>query len=243
MEKMKASLNAEVPADQPNVANVMAIVAPGQDKHRVLAMGSSRTFGLDAAKQETSYGLPYEPVNLGAGSVYKIFTTATALQKAWASTTRSAVAVGYASIYVDGNGRPIPVANSGELPGAAVDHGRAGPVAELRSSSSRSSRRPGRRRHGVRLDSRWRHPFVDPNTDGARTGPSPGSPGQKQASFTLEVSPTSVLELSNVGAACASGGKWCPPSRSGGHRRERPAGDGHRGAVRPGGRAGPGEHC
>ena len=67
MEKMKASLNAEVPADAPNVADVMAIVAPGQDKHRVLAMGSSRTFGLDAGKQETSYGLPYEPVNLGAG--------------------------------------------------------------------------------------------------------------------------------------------------------------------------------
>ena len=79
MDKMKASLNAEVPADAPNVADVMAIVAPGQDKHRVLAMGSSRTFGLDAGKQETSYGLPYEPVNLGAGSVYKIFTTATAM--------------------------------------------------------------------------------------------------------------------------------------------------------------------
>ena len=58
MEKMKASLNAEVPADAANVADVMAIVAPGKDKHRVLAMGSSRTFGLDAGKQETSYGLP-----------------------------------------------------------------------------------------------------------------------------------------------------------------------------------------
>ena len=40
MEKMKASLNAEVPADAANVADVMAIVAPGKDQHRVLAMGS-----------------------------------------------------------------------------------------------------------------------------------------------------------------------------------------------------------
>src|SRR3954453_15228506 len=48
MEKMKASLNAEVPAGAPNVADAMAIVAPGQDHHKVLAMGSSRTFGLDA---------------------------------------------------------------------------------------------------------------------------------------------------------------------------------------------------
>src|SRR6201991_837526 len=76
LERMKASLDAEVPSRQPNVANVMSIVQPGQDKHRVLGMASSRTFGLDAEQQETSYGLPYEPVNLGAGSVYNIFTSA-----------------------------------------------------------------------------------------------------------------------------------------------------------------------
>ena len=37
---------------------------------------------LDSAARQTSYGLPYEPVNLGAGSVYKIFTTATAMVRA-----------------------------------------------------------------------------------------------------------------------------------------------------------------
>ena len=115
MEKMKASLNAEVPADAPNVADVMAIVEPGQDHHKVLAMGSSRTFGLDAAAQQTSYGLPYEPVNLGAGSVYKIFTTATAMEKGMGINYVMPVPPsGYASpIYVDGNGRPIPVNNAG----------------------------------------------------------------------------------------------------------------------------------
>ena len=35
---------------------------------------------------------------------------------------------------------------------------------------------------------------------------------QQQASFTLGVNPTSVLELANVGATLASGGKWCPPT-------------------------------
>ena len=80
MEKMKASLNAEVPADAANVADVMAIVGPGPGPAPGVGDGlESRTFGLDAGKQETSYGLPYEPVNLGAGSVYKIFTTATAM--------------------------------------------------------------------------------------------------------------------------------------------------------------------
>ena len=96
----------------------MAVVAPGADKHRVLAMASSRTFGLDADALETSYGLPYEPVNLGAGSVYKIFTAATALEKGLGINYQLAVPPsGYASpIYVDGGGRPIPVANAGNYP-------------------------------------------------------------------------------------------------------------------------------
>ena len=47
-------------------------------------------------------------------------------------------------------------------------------------------------------------PFIDPNT-GRRTGRSIAevTKAQKQASFTLGVTPTSVLELSNVGATLA----------------------------------------
>jgi membrane peptidoglycan carboxypeptidase len=55
-------------------------------------------------------------------------------------------------------------------------------------------------------------PFVAP--DGRRTDRSIAevTKAQKQASFTLGVSPTSVLELANVGATLVSAGKWCPPS-------------------------------
>jgi membrane peptidoglycan carboxypeptidase len=56
-------------------------------------------------------------------------------------------------------------------------------------------------------------PFVDPNTR-RRTDRSIAevTKAQKQASFTLGVSPTSVLELANVGATLQSSGKWCPPT-------------------------------
>ena len=56
-------------------------------------------------------------------------------------------------------------------------------------------------------------PFVDPNTR-RRTDRSIAqvTKDQRQASFTLGVSPTSVLELANVGATLASAGRWCPPS-------------------------------
>ncbi len=219
MEKMKASLNAQVPANAANVADVMAIVEPGQEKHRVLAMGSSRTFGLDASKQETSYGLPYEPVNLGAGSVYKIFTTATAMQKGLGINYQMTVPPsGYASpIYVDGGGRPIPVANSSDsLPEKlSVTDALAQSPNTAFIKLEEFTGVPDVVDMAVRLGmkSLATTPFVDPNT-GRRTDRSIAevTKAQKQASFTLGVSPTSVLELSNVGATLASGGKWCPPS-------------------------------
>jgi membrane peptidoglycan carboxypeptidase len=218
MEKMKASLNAEVPADAANVADVMAIVAPGQDHHRVLAMGSSRTFGLDAGKRETSYGLPYEPVNLGAGSVYKIFTTATALQKGLGINYQMTVPPsGYASpIYVDGNGRPIPVANSGNYADRlSITDALAQSPNTAFIKLEEFTGVPDVVDMAVRLGmkSLATTPFIDPNS-GRRTDRSIAevTKAQKQASFTLGVSPTSVLELSNVGATLASGGKWCPPS-------------------------------
>ena len=218
MEKMKASLNAEVPADAANVADVMAIVAPGQDKHRVLAMGSSRTFGLDAGKQETSYGLPYEPVNLGAGSVYKIFTTATAMEKGVGINYVMAVPPsGYSSpIYVDGNGRPIPVNNAGNYPDRlSVTDALAQSPNTAFIKLEEFTGVPDVVDVAVRLGmkSLATTPFIDPNS-GRRTDRSIAevTRAQKQASFTLGVSPTSVLELANVGATLASGGTWCPPS-------------------------------
>ncbi|MCX6467272.1 MAG: transglycosylase domain-containing protein [Pseudonocardiales bacterium] len=218
LDAMQAALVAEVPATQPNVANVAATVQPGQDRHRVLAMGSSRVFGLDAESFETSYGLPYEPVQFGSGSTYKIFTAATALEKGLGINYQLAVPPsGYASpIYVDGGGRPLPVRNGGDLP----------PRMTITDALAQSPNTafvklmeftgvPDVVDMAVRLGLRSlaTTPFVDPNT-GERTDRSIAevTKAQRQASFTLGVSPTSVLELSNVGATLASGGMWCPPT-------------------------------
>ncbi|HZG89786.1 MAG TPA: transglycosylase domain-containing protein [Pseudonocardia sp.] len=218
LEKMKAALDAEVPPDQPNVANVMSLVEPGQDKHRVLAMGSSRVFGLDGEKLETSYGLPYEPVPLGAGSTYKVFTAATALEKGVGLNAQLAVPPsGYASpIYTDGGGRPLPVQNSGNyaerltLTDALAQSPNTYFIKLMEFTGV-----PDVVDMAVRLGMRSlaTTPFVDPNT-GRATDRSIAevTKAQRQASFTLGVSPTSVLELANVGATLASGGVWCPPS-------------------------------
>ncbi len=218
LEKMKASLTEEVPARQPNVANVMSLVAPGADRHRVLALASSRTFGLDAEAQETSYGLPYEPVNLGAGSVYKIFTAATALEKGLGIDYQLVVPPsGYASpIYVDADGRPLPVQNSGTYPErmSLTDALAQSPNTAFIKLEEFTGV-PDVVDMAVRLGmkSLATTPFVDPNTRlPTDRSIAEVTKAQKLASFTLGVSPTSVLELSNVGATLASGGVWCPPS-------------------------------
>jgi membrane peptidoglycan carboxypeptidase len=218
LAKMKSSLDGEVPPDQPNVADVMSLVQPGPDKHRVLAMGSSRTFGLAADKLETSYGLPYQPVNLGAGSIYKIFTAATALEKGLGINYQMTVPPsGYASpIYLDAAGRPFPIKNDGTYP----DH--LSMTDALATSPNTAFVKleeftgvPDVVDMAVRLGmtSLATTPFVDPRT-GRRTDRSIAqvTKDQRQASFTLGVTPTSVLELANVGATLASAGRWCPPS-------------------------------
>jgi membrane peptidoglycan carboxypeptidase len=218
MAAMTASLKAQVPPDSPDAADVMSIVQPGTDKHRVLAMGSSRVFGLDAAARQTSYGLPYEPVNLGAGSTYKIFTAATALEKGLGINTQIEVPPGgYASpIYRDGSGRPIPVQNAASSypPRLSLQDALAQSPNTAFIKLEEFTGVPPVVDMAVRLGMRSlaTTPFVDPGT-GKPTDRSIAevTKAQRQASFTLGVTPTSVLELANVGATLDSGGKWCPP--------------------------------
>ena len=218
MQQLKAAVDAEVPPQQPHVADVMAMVAPGATKHKVLAMGANRTFGLRADQEETSYGLPYQPVNLGAGSIYKIFTAATALEKGLGINYQMEVPPsGYASpIYKDGAGRPIPVANDGHYPGhltmqQALAQSPNTAFVKLEEFTGVAPVVDMAVRMGMR--SLATTPFVDPAT-GKRTKRSiaEATKAQNLASFTLGVSPTSILELANVGATLGSAGTWCPPS-------------------------------
>ncbi len=59
----------------------MNVIRPGQDSHKVIAMASSRTYGLNADADETVQAQPYSLAGDGAGSVFKIFTTAAAMEK------------------------------------------------------------------------------------------------------------------------------------------------------------------
>ena len=62
------------------VANVMSVIKPGKDSHQVMAMASNRTYGLNMDTGETMQPQPFSLVGDGAGSIFKIFTTAAALE-------------------------------------------------------------------------------------------------------------------------------------------------------------------
>ena len=57
----------------------MSVIRPGKESHPVLAMASNRTYGLNLEAGETMQPQPFSLVGDGAGSIFKIFTTAAAL--------------------------------------------------------------------------------------------------------------------------------------------------------------------
>src|ERR1700736_734609 len=61
------------------VASVMSVIKPGKDSHRIMAMASNRAYGFNDDAHETAQPQPFSLVGDGAGSIFKIFTTAAAL--------------------------------------------------------------------------------------------------------------------------------------------------------------------
>ena len=206
MAAAKQAVDAQVPPTQPHVADTLAVVQPGATSHPVLALAANRSYGLDASQGQTTYDLPAEPENLGAGSVYKIFTSATYLMGGGGIANVLPVPPGgYASPLSPG----FVVANDGNYPGQLT----------LQDGLAQSPNTMF-----VKLEETTGvAPVVDMAVNLGMTSlakPSePGGPSladtmkaQNQASFTLGPTPTSPLELANVDATLASHGTWCPPN-------------------------------
>lgn len=198
------------------VAEVMSVVRPGKESHKVVAIASSRQYGLELGDSQTVQPQPFSLVGDGAGSVFKIFTVAAALEKGMAaSTTLSVPNRVQVSGLGTGGARGCPagqycVENAGSYPGALSvtdalaqspnttfvnlikDVGVAPTVDMAVRLGMRSYDRKGTAADGDSISG-----FVKKNNMG---------------SFTLGPTAVNALELSNVGATLASGGMWCPPS-------------------------------
>jgi membrane peptidoglycan carboxypeptidase len=230
----KRAAENQAPKNLDGIANTMAIIKPGKDRHQVVALVANRDYGLNKDAGQTQYGLPSNISNMfGAGSVYKIFTSAAYLEKGGGINNVIPAPKHFVSTVFKGGAPDCPSAGRGEK-WYCVDGGSSNGSLTLQDALATSpntafvmleeqvgmdpvvdmASRLGLR-ETMASNTSGRPP--DPNGKGeARISQSehfkskPGNPGN--ASFTLSPAPVSTLELANVGATIMSGGVWCPPS-------------------------------
>jgi len=220
-EHVKSAITEFASPDLPGVASVMSVVRPGEDTHPVLAMASNRTYGLNTDAGETMRPQPFSLVGDGAGSVFKIFTAAAALDMSLGIDAELDVPNRF-----DAKGL-----GSGGAKGCPKDTWCVENVAPYRSpmtvtealatspntAFAKLISQVGVGRTvdmAVRLGLRS---YADPGTARAYDPASNESLAdfvkrQNLGSFTLGPIEVNALELSNVAATLASGGTWCPPN-------------------------------
>ncbi|HEY3708741.1 MAG TPA: transglycosylase domain-containing protein, partial [Amycolatopsis sp.] len=233
----KVSAETQVSKTQKNVANTLSLVRPGKTRHEVVALAANRDYGNDANAGQTTYALPSGVYNTGgAGSSYKIFTTAAVLDKGIAGIY-SNIPVGdsYTSHVFTGGGNHCPptgppqnsrwycVGNAGHygatntLQGALATSPNTAFVALEDQLGSTAPGIDMAVKLGMRttMASDTGGQPVDPKDPKSAPqskvyAPTPNNPGY--GAFTLGFSPTNGLELANVAATLLSGGVWCPPT-------------------------------
>ncbi|MBP2475294.1 membrane peptidoglycan carboxypeptidase [Crossiella equi] len=228
----KKAAEGRVPKDANGVANTMAVVQPGKDRHKVLALVANRDYGLDADKGQTTYALPSAVANkFGSGSIFKIFTAAAALEKGMGINNSIATPSYYASRTFKGGAARCPAAGGGERFYCLSNAGDNYPGSMTLQSALATSPNTG----FVILEERvGMGPVVDMAvrlglretmaTNVAGVKPDPKSKRDdlnrsqsdywrnNKGAFTLGPAAVSTLELANVSATIMSGGTWCPPS-------------------------------
>lgn len=217
----KAAIDDIAAPDLSGVASVMSIIRPGKESHPVVAMVSNRTYGLNLDAGETMQPQPFSLVGDGAGSIFKLFTTAAALDMGMGINAQlDAPARFEAKGLGSGGAKGCPketwcVQNAGNYRGqmSVTDALATSPNTAFAKLISQV----GVQRTvdmAVKLGLRS---YAQPGT--ARSYDPDNNESlaefvkrQNLGSFTLGPLAVNALELSNVAATLSSGGTWCPPN-------------------------------
>ncbi len=218
---VKSAIDGIASPDLQGVASVMSVIRPGKESHPVLAMASNRTYGLNLDAGETMQPQPFSLVGDGAGSIFKIFTTAAALEMGMGINAQlDAPSRFEAKGLGTGGARGCPpatwcVQNAGNYRGSMS-------VTDALATSPNTAFAKLIAQVGVQRT-------VDMAVKlGLRSYALPGTARdydpesnesladfvkrQNLGSFTLGPIEVNALELSNVAATLGSGGMWCPPN-------------------------------
>lgn len=231
----KQAAEAQVPKTTPGIANTVAVVRPGKDRHDVVALVANRDYGLKQDQFQTQFDLPSGVENkFGAGSVYKVFTAAAALEKGGIGIESIVDSPPSYTSHVfrggapgcPGTGEPFTYwycmrNHEGNYPPRMT-------LTEALATSPNTAFVILEERVGLNavVDMAYRLGMRDTlATNIAGVPPDPKSKHKElrvtqadfykesgNASFTLGPAPTNTLELANVAATLMSGGKWCRPT-------------------------------
>ncbi|MDA4106633.1 transglycosylase/D,D-transpeptidase PonA2 [Mycolicibacterium holsaticum] len=218
---VKAAVNQFADPERAGVASVMSVIRPGKESHPVLAMASSRTYGLNTDAEETMQPQPFSLVGDGAGSIFKVFTVAAAMEMGMGINAQlDAPARFQAKGLGTGGARGCPpatwcVENAGNYRGSmnVTDALATSPNTAFAKLISQIGV-PRAVDMAVKLGLRS---YALPGTARDYDPESNESLAdfvkrQNIGSFTLGPIEVNPLELSNVAATLASGGMWCPPN-------------------------------
>lgn len=208
----KQAADEQVPVEQTTgIANAMAIVEPGKERHRVTALVANRDFGFDAEAGQTAYPIPSMPVPLGAGSIYKIFTAAAALEKGLGIQTKIPVPSSYTAKEFRNGSDPYTVQNYSDTYASSMTLQKALAVSPNTAFVALEDR-IGSVAPVVDMAYRlgMRSSLAVRDAEGRTIAEAVKE--EKRGSFTLGPEATSPLDLANVDATLLSGGTWCPPS-------------------------------
>ena len=222
-DSVKRGVDAVASPNLKGVASVMSVIKPGKDSHRVLAMADNRTFGLDLKAGETMQPQPYSLLGDGAGSIFKVFTAAAAMDLGMGINAPLDVPQNFQGKGLGSSESPgCPpmtwcVRNAGgasfQSPMNLTDALAKSPNTAFAKLIAQVGVSPAVDM-AVRLGLRS---YAEPGTARAYNPDSNESLAdylkrQNLGSFTLGPVEVNALELSNVGATLASGGVWCPPT-------------------------------
>ena len=200
----------------------MSVIKPGKESHPVLAMASNRTYGLNLDAGETMQPQPFSLVGDGAGSIFKVFTVAAALdmghghqRASWTSRPGSRPRGSAAATAPGCPSATWCVQNAGNYRGSMN-------VTDALATSPNTAFAKLISQVGVQrtVDMAVRLGLRSYALPGTARDYDPESnesladfiKRQNLGSFTLGPIEVNALELSNVAATLASGGMWCPPN-------------------------------
>ena len=204
------------------VASVMSVIRPGKDAHRVMAMGSNRTYGFNSDANETVQPQPFSLVGDGAGSIFKIFTTAAALDMGMGIDAQLVVPGSFQAKGLGSSDTPGCPKETWCVRNAGGGYRGSMNVTDALATSPNTAFAKLIQQVGVprAVDMAVRlglRSYATPATARAYDPESNESLAdfikrQNIGSFTLGPFQLNALELSNVAATLASGGTWCPPN-------------------------------